>query len=397
MKRLKYPVYVFLIVFLFFCLLEIIALVFCRHSFPFTTLIKKDPRRGYRLKPHAKVELEASGTIRNYFKYWKDTGYLAEISIDGQGFRGKGDYSSKDADLKVICFGDSITFGLDVPDDQTYSYYLEGLLAAEFPGKRVRVINAGIFGYTSRQGLVYAEELIKKEKPFAASFGFGINDTKTPLRRSWCALPGVNDHDIMKGDIKGGFEKIKLEPLQKMEESLLGSYSFQMALYAFDSIIDPIRMVRLGILGKRMERQQQKQPSPGQDFLKKVRVPPRHHQSNLLDFIKLARSYGAYPILLKQKEVPSEYKEGFYQVVSWENDVGVVDLDQLFGTITIDEIRAKAEYNQRLGFYEELLGKQVIAENPDLWFTTDGVHPNSLGNYIIAERMFEIILRRTGK
>lgn len=390
-KRPRRALFAVAAVIIFFLCLEILSFTISKYSFPLARLTENDPKRGYRLKPDKKVELGAGKSLRNYWRYWKDTGYSVEINIDGQGFRGKENRALMDVDLKFICFGDSITFGLDVGDEETYTSYLEMLLAAEFPGRKVRVLNAGVFGYTSRQGLVYAEELIKRERPFAAVFAFGINDIQEMIRRSWCAVPGASDHEIMRGDVKSGFEKIELKPLQSIQEALLGSYSFQIALQAVNALLDPIRIAPFFDLTEQLEKHETKQAAGKSGFYERVRVPPRHHQNNLLEFIKLAQAYGTYPVLVKQKVVPAEYKDGFYQVVQWERDVGVVDLDLLFGRITIEDIRAKVEYNQRLEFYEGLLGKDVIAENPDLWFTTDGMHPNSLGNYLIAQKLLEII------
>lgn len=51
----------------------------------------------------------------------------------------------QDKDLRIICLGDSLTWGHGVADDETYPYYLQKLLN-ENSGKSVEVINAGISG-----------------------------------------------------------------------------------------------------------------------------------------------------------------------------------------------------------------------------------------------------------
>ena len=50
---------------------------------------------------------------------------------------------------RVVCFGDSITFGYGVGEDETYSHYLGQRLAP----RGVAVVNAGVTGYTSHQVL----------------------------------------------------------------------------------------------------------------------------------------------------------------------------------------------------------------------------------------------------
>ena len=48
----------------------------------------------------------------------------------------------------------SRTIGEGVPEESLYSLRLEELLTPHLPASRVEVINLGVFGYSSEQGLV---------------------------------------------------------------------------------------------------------------------------------------------------------------------------------------------------------------------------------------------------
>lgn len=77
---------------------------------------------------------------------------------------------------RIVCFGDSITFGEDLPYHQSYPAVLASLLREKYPDLDVEVINAGIGGHTSVQGLARLERDALWYKPHLVVLGFGIND-----------------------------------------------------------------------------------------------------------------------------------------------------------------------------------------------------------------------------
>lgn len=54
---------------------------------------------------------------------------------------------------RILCLGDSITFGYGVRQEQTYETRLQAMLRARYPGHEFDVINGGCPGYSSFQGL----------------------------------------------------------------------------------------------------------------------------------------------------------------------------------------------------------------------------------------------------
>jgi lysophospholipase L1-like esterase len=77
---------------------------------------------------------------------------------------------------RIVCFGDSITFGEDLPFHQSYPAVLASLLRERYPDLDVEVINAGIGGHTSVQGMARLERDVLWYKPHLVILGFGIND-----------------------------------------------------------------------------------------------------------------------------------------------------------------------------------------------------------------------------
>lgn len=80
--------------------------------------------------------------------------------------------------FRIICLGDSTTFGMNVEAEDSYPRVLARLLEEAYPG-RFEVLNLGTVGYSSRQGI----ELLRREavhyEPNLVTFAFGPND------RSW--------------------------------------------------------------------------------------------------------------------------------------------------------------------------------------------------------------------
>lgn len=118
------------------------------------------------------------------------------VSINGLGMRGPAVEAPRPGWRR---FGDSITFGYGVGDEQTYAHYL----GRELAGGRVEVLNAGVTGYTSSQVLARLRRLLPKLKPDVVLVCIGWNDgTLRPVDdeehaqrlRSVMPIDGFLDH-----------------------------------------------------------------------------------------------------------------------------------------------------------------------------------------------------------
>jgi lysophospholipase L1-like esterase len=75
---------------------------------------------------------------------------------------------------RIVCFGDSVTFGWNVRYDFSYPYILEKNLSGLYPG--VKVINCGIGGNTIKDALVRIGKDVISYKPHLVIINFGLND-----------------------------------------------------------------------------------------------------------------------------------------------------------------------------------------------------------------------------
>lgn len=143
-------------------------------GFPFMN----DPDRFWRLEPNRNIPDTSETT-------------------NSEGDRGPARATGAAARRRVLCLGDSNTFGIGVSDDATFARRLERFLTADEPGSAM-VINAGVPGYTiyqMYQTLVARFESIRPTDVvlYAGAFNdylpaVGADDERLALRiRDWNA------------------------------------------------------------------------------------------------------------------------------------------------------------------------------------------------------------------
>ena len=119
---------------------------------------KYDPTKGWAVIPNV---------TNGPFVYHKI------INSNSKGLRGKVEYQYvKDVNkLRILCIGDSFTFGDEVNDNETYPFYLQEMLP------QAEVINMGVEGYGHDQVLIYLKEEGIKYKPDIIILGFKYIDS----------------------------------------------------------------------------------------------------------------------------------------------------------------------------------------------------------------------------
>lgn len=99
------------------------------------------------------------------------------LNTNSKGIRGLTEYSyNNDQDkIRILVLGDSYTFGEEVSDNETYSYYLQEMIPNS------EVINLGIHGYGHDQMLIFLKEEGIRYKPDIIILGFIYPDMKRNL------------------------------------------------------------------------------------------------------------------------------------------------------------------------------------------------------------------------
>lgn len=93
------------------------------------------------------------------------------------GFRDRPVFEKTPGVFRILCLGDSVTFGTGVTNDQTYPNVLESIIQQVAPpGVTVDVINAGISAYNARNIKGLLQHTINYLKPDVVVYAFVEND-----------------------------------------------------------------------------------------------------------------------------------------------------------------------------------------------------------------------------
>jgi lysophospholipase L1-like esterase len=107
------------------------------------------------------------------------------IEINSEGFRGpeRDHQNDEGADVyRILCIGDSITFGFNVDQDATFARRISDWLAKKYPGRRFEVINTGVPGWSWAQGLRFLELEGLALRPNLIIAAHGTNDRFWPAK-----------------------------------------------------------------------------------------------------------------------------------------------------------------------------------------------------------------------
>ncbi|MFH1379983.1 MAG: GDSL-type esterase/lipase family protein [bacterium] len=268
--------------------------------------------------------------------FWKlkSNMYVANplVQTNSLGFRGSEFSLQKDPDtIRIVCYGDSITFGYQLPQGESYVQMLENILKEKFPSRKIEVINAGVPGYTSRQGLVRYQYYGKELNPDIITVCYGANDV---LERYY-----LSDSEI-----------IKESPVyMKM-----------------CSILERIRLFRVV---KKLLRF--KKPAANKD-VKVHRVSHLEYADNIERIVRMAKKRKRKIILIMPPVKIFLSRDHFLSIEKYR-----------------EHLREIAEkYNISLLIAPELTGTALVEESE---YFLDKVHTNAKGNALMAQHIFNIL------
>jgi lysophospholipase L1-like esterase len=117
---------------------------------------------------------------------------LTTFNSNSDGIRRDGELGKKPrGGVRILCLGDSCTFGFGVPtywkegapsdmSERSYTVLLENQLRATYPGKSIEVINVGVPGYASSQGVISLKRNLPKYEADIVTAMFFNNDIVDP-------------------------------------------------------------------------------------------------------------------------------------------------------------------------------------------------------------------------
>jgi lysophospholipase L1-like esterase len=203
-----------------------------------------------------------------------------EISLNSQGFRDEEFPAGKTPGVfRIICLGDSWTFGANVGQEQAYPQRLKALLRREFPEANFEVFNLGVLGYSSQQGLELLRRTIDKMQPDMVTIAYAWNDA---------SLAGFHDSDMSGHEISGA-AKLAAAIAERSETFKLMRYLALLMKSRPKSLADRLRE----------ESARAREEAIDYDKLEPwTRVPLKDYEKNVSDMIELARRHGAGAVLL---------------------------------------------------------------------------------------------------
>jgi lysophospholipase L1-like esterase len=264
------------------------------------------------------------------------------VEINAQRTRGV-DFSATKASetIRVLCIGDSRTFGWGLSEKETYPAILQQLLRERI-GTRVEVINAGVNGWTFPQMTTFLRDYAVKWQPDMVILGDG---------NLWTQFSEKNDPTFAR----------KFAWRVRLKNALR-----RFALYHFvvevqlRKIYEPYRskFIPVNPAQDRMFRQQQQ------------RDPAAFFRESIENFCLIARSNSVYPVLLY---LPPE--ESLHTT---NNQFAMV-------------LQAKRDVARQLSVPLLDPTPELAASAKPLYLEGDPVHLNVTGNEIIGRRLFEVV------
>ena len=232
----------------------------------------------------------------------------------------------QDGVLRIMALGDSTTFGWGVNDADTYPQVLEGLLKGKAPGMDIQVINGGVMGYSTFQGLHHMRKRVMAYEPDIYLFGYIVQDA----RRS-----PISDRD--QAISHRASELWEANPLYNWRTYLWMRNTYQ----------------------KYRSARREDEAKDGETW----RVPPTEYADNLKELAHLAQEADGMPVLF-----------GFpLEVVGY--------------TKAHREVMAEVAKAEGLKHFDPSQALFEASRKETLYFPKDRGHPNAAGCRVIAREL----------
>jgi hypothetical protein len=134
-----------------------------------------DGRKPFYVNQPGRITFRYDGNPRGYF----DERCEVHHDVNPLGFRGPVFTRKPQGTFRVVCLGDSFTFGEGVRNEDTYPEVAARLSRKQ--GRRTDACNLGVGGYNTTQSLGALERFGFDLEPDLVVLGYTINDAEPPL------------------------------------------------------------------------------------------------------------------------------------------------------------------------------------------------------------------------
>jgi lysophospholipase L1-like esterase len=232
------------------------------------------------------------------------------IALNGDGFRSSPITRDKRAGaLRIACIGDSWTFGMNVNQDATYPSRLEALLKQQAPRTDLDVMNFGVLGYSSFQGLELLKRQVLDLHPDVLLVGFGMNDSE---------VAGYRDKDVGKAGAPAWRDRAKAMAASSELYSLLKYFALTLRFHPQS-------------MGDFLKADVKTESSKGADAVNYAdiepwtRVSPPDYERNIREMVTLARGQGARVMLLDNELWPESPYRPVLATIAHDERIPLVD------------------------------------------------------------------------
>ncbi len=282
--------------------------------------------------------------------FWRLRQDRDTYAVNTHGFRGPWPISKKnERELRILCLGDSCTFGFGVRHEQAYGPRLENKLQQMLPQRDVSCFLGALPGYSTHQNKIFLREYGAQIKPDVTILYCGVwNDF----------VPAIGMTDAQRS-----------EPMES--GSILHSLRLT-ALYR--------KATSKAAASTEETREAYKEAFRGGKAPDGRRVPIAEYRSNLVAMVEQARALGSHVLCvipplpaktLVEFPIAKDYRQSTRQTMQ-ENGVAMLEGNDEFATC-IDAYPWPQE--EPLGFL-------------------DWVHPDNLGHEFLAQALQQKLIPR---
>lgn len=236
------------------------------------------------------------------------------IALNDEGFRSAPFTAAKRAGVpRIACIGDSWTFGMNVDQDQTYPARLAALLKDASSPAPPEVMNFGVLGYSSYQGLQLLKSRVLALKPDVLVIGFAMNDSD---------VDGYRDKDVATTGPVRWTDRVKAVTEHSQTLALLKYFALTLRFHP-QNMSDFLKADAKTDQGKSNATVDYNEIEPW------TRVSPADYDRNLREMIALGRAQGARAVLLDNELWAESPYRPVLRAISRDEHVPLVDSLQI--------------------------------------------------------------------